>query len=186
MKYLFLISFLYPVILFGQNEQTEKLLKLHERYLDTSNYDSIVVNSQLVIELDSKIAKENQLDYYLAYAAFQTKDYELGIKETRKFIPVIHTKVRTREGSNKNRMCRDLCFQLANYYEQTENYRKAYHNLSLIDRKYNHLFCCICRHSWQTNLYNRMIDCSTKLGKSGRAKRLEKKLEKLNTNENFK
>ncbi len=180
MKTLFLITFLYPMILFGQNEQVEGLLKLHDQYLETSNYDSIVINSKRLIELDRKIAKENYLDYYLAYAAFQTKNYELAVKQSKKVIPVFYHRIRTGKSINKSFRCQDLCFELADYYHETQNYKREYHNISLINRKYDFLKCGNGKLFWRKNLYNRMIDCSNKLGKTHRAKRLEKKLGKLN------
>lgn len=178
MRYsLSVIIFCLPLILSGQNEQTQHYLKLYEQYQEEKKSDSVVYVCQQLMKLDRKAFKKEHLDYWLARAAFDAKQTDLAVKQSKKFIPLIAFKPRTHEGANKNRRCQDLSFKLADYYEQHGNYRKAYHNLSRINRKFNYLFCGNGRFSWQKNLYNRMIDISNKQGKTKRAKRLERELE---------
>lgn len=177
-RFLILLFFI-PLISFGQTEQVEKYLKLHEHYTGLHQYDSVFLNCQEFLKSDRKLAKENHMDYYLILAAFKLKNYDIALKESRKFIPRVYVKVRTRKSFEQNMKYQRLCFELADYYHQTENDRKEYHNLSLINRKFNRLFCGNGRYGWQKNLYNRMIESSEKLGKTHRVKRIRKQLEEL-------
>jgi tetratricopeptide (TPR) repeat protein len=179
MKYLFLISFLYPLILFGQNEQIDTYWKLRSRYYKEKKYDSVIVISKQFNKQYPKVAKEEYLDYYLALAAFKAEQYDLAIKQSRKIIPACYHRTRTRSSIEKSFRCQELCFQLADYYEQSGNYKKAYRNISLINRKFDFLKCGNGKASWRKNLYNRMIDYSTKLGQTNRGKRLEKKRKEI-------
>lgn len=185
MRYLFLICFLYPMILVAQdseadlNPEVEKYNTLCSRYEKEDKFDSLVITYQQLMKLDHKYSKENQLDYHLACAAFNAKNYELGVKQAEKVLPLFYHRFRTRKSINKNYRYQALCFYLANYYHQTEDYKKEYRYISLINRKYDFLKCGTGKEYWRKNLYTRMIDCSDKLGKKHRVKRLEKKREAL-------
>ena len=179
MKYLFLISFLYPMILFGQNEQIDKYWELHSRYSDEKKYDSVIVISKQFIEKNPKAAKKEHLDYYLALAAFKAKRYDLAIQQSRKIIPLIYHRIPTRKSIDKSLRCQDLCSELITYYHETGNYKKEYHHVSLINRKFDFSHCGTGKVFWRKNLYNCMIDCSNKLGKTNQAKRLERKRDKI-------
>ncbi len=179
MKYLFLICFLSPLLLFAQNEETEKYLTLYEHYRKEKKPDSVIVVCKRLMKLDKEAAKEYHLDYWLARAAFDSKQYELALKQSKKIIPFFYILLRTREGFDQNRRYQDLSFKLAEYYHEYGNFRKEYYHLSRINRRFNSLFCGNSRPSWQRNLYHRMIDCSEKMGKTGRVKRLEQKRDEI-------
>nr|WP_294858602.1 hypothetical protein [uncultured Fluviicola sp.] len=168
------------MILLAQNEQAEKLLKLFEHYQDEKNYDSVIVIGQYLKSLDRKVAKEYHLDYELTYAAFRIKNYEEAVRGSKRIIPRFYIKSHfNRESFEKNMRYQRLCFELADYYHQAENYKKEYHNISLINRKFDFLRCGVGKEYWRMKLYDRMIDCSNKLGKTKRAKRLEIQRDKI-------
>ncbi|WP_343604238.1 hypothetical protein [Fluviicola sp.] len=181
MKYFITILFLAPLTLLGQFEEDSVIEKFVERHIyfdKTKQYDSLFLNGQNFLKYNRRAAKEHHMDYYMIEAAFKMKDYTFALKQSRKFIPDLYLVIRrTRETFDKNIRYQWICFKLADYYDQTGNYRKEYHNLSLINRKFNYLYCGNGRIGWQNNLYNRMIECSDKQGKTQRVKRLKKKQE---------
>lgn len=178
MKYLFLICLLIPFSFRAQEDETEKYLKLYDHYRDEKKYDSVILVCQRLIKLDRKIARENHLYFNLADAAFNAKNYELGIHQAKRLIPKIYFKSQARLNRHclrKNIEYKVLCSRLADYYAETGNLKKEYHYLSLMERKYNAAFCGTGRQSWFRYLYDRMITCSNELGKTKRAEKLEKK-----------
>lgn len=176
MKYLFWICLLYPFSFLAQQEEAEKYLKLYERFEEEKKYDSVILACQQLIRLDRKIARENHLDYRLAYAAFQVKNYELAVKQSKKVLPVFYIFWKTRKCANKNIRYQVLSYELADYYHEKEYAGKEYHHLSRIKRRFNYMLCGTGRQIRERNLYKRMIDCSQKMGKTKRVKRLEKQL----------
>jgi len=182
MDRLILIILLYPVILFGQSNQSARYLKLYERYREEKKPDSVVVVCQQLIQTDKRLAKERHLNYYMAIAAFEANQTELAVKQSKKMLPYFYICGRTREASSQNIRYQHLSNRLANYYHEKENYRKEYYHLSRIKRRFNHLFCGNGRPAWQNSLYQRMIDASNKQGRTKRAKRLERELEEWTKN----
>ncbi|MGV3612356.1 MAG: hypothetical protein ACO1N0_15465 [Fluviicola sp.] len=180
MKHLFLLSFLYPLFLFGQNSQADKYWELRSRYNDEKKYDSVILVSRTLLKLDRKGAKEEHLDCDIACAAFKVKNYQVALRESKKIIPRIYIKSHfNRESFERNMRYQRLCFELADYYHQTENYKKEFRNISLINRKFDFLRCGVGKEFWRRKLYDRMIDCSNKLGKTKRAERLQRKRDKI-------
>ena len=177
MKHLFLVCFLYPFSFLAQQTETIKCLELYERFEDEKKYDSVVIACQQLIRIDRKIAREYHLNYKLAYAAFQAKDYGLAVKESKKVLPTFYIFWKTREGANKNIRYRNLSYKLVEYYHEKENYRKEYYHLSRIKRRFYYMTCGTGRHLRERNLYKQMIECSQKMGKTKRVKRLERELE---------
>ena len=182
MKYLLLICILYPLSFLAQEEEAGKYLKLYERYRDEKKYDSVVIICKQLIALDKSITKEHHLEYQLAYAAFESKQYDLAVKQAKKLIPNIYIQAQAhwnRKCLEKNMRCRILCSELTSYYNQTGNVKKEYRYLSLMVRKFNCAGCGTGRSGWYISGYNRMIACSNELGKTKRAKRLEKQRDKI-------
>lgn len=180
MKTIQLILIFCPFILLSQNETIENLIKLQSDYIFDKNYDSLLIICKEFKEFDESAAKENNTDYYLAFSYFKLEKYDEAIKTSKRIIPKLYIKSKSREASQRNLNYQTLCFELYHHYYEKANYKLAYKNLSLINRKFNRLFCGNGRKSWQSDLYTKMIDCSNNLGKQKRAKRLEGKLNKLN------
>lgn len=181
MKYLFWICLLSPFYFQAQHTETERCLTLYEKYRKEKKYDSVVIVCKQLMQQDRKISKEYHLDYALANAAFKSGNYELAVKQSKKFLPNFYIPAqahRNRQCFQKNMHCKTLCSQLADYYAQTGNLSKEYHYLSLMFHKFNSAPCGTGRQVWRNTVYQRMIDCSNRMGRTKRAERLEKRLEK--------
>lgn len=179
MKYLFIVCFLYPFSFLAQQTETENYLELYERFEDEKKYDSVIIACQQLIRNNRNIAREYHLNYKLAYAAFQAKDYRLAVKESKKVLPAFYIFWKTREGANKNIRYRNLSYKLVEYYHEKENYQKEYYHLSRIKRRFYYMKCGTGRHIQERKLYTQMIQCSQKMGKTKRVERLEKQLKDL-------
>lgn len=180
MRVMKLILIFCPFILLSQNESIEKLIKLQSDYLFEKNYDSLLVVCKEINDLDKSAAKENNIDYLIALSYFKLKKYDDAINASKNVIPKIYVKGNSRESAQRNMNYQTLCFELYQYYDENGDYKLAYKNLSLINRKFNRLFCGNGRKSWQSDLYSKMIECSNKSGNLKRAKRIERKQIDLN------
>lgn len=175
MKQIIYLLFSFPFVLLSQNEQIEKLIQLQATYVYSKNYDSINTVSKKIIELDKNVAKENNTDYYLALSYFNLQKYDEAIKLSEKIIPKMYVSGNSRKARQRNIYYQTLCFERYEYHQRNCNYKEAYKNLSLINRKFNCLFCGNQRNSWQSDLYLKMIHCSKSMGKLKRVKRIEGK-----------
>jgi tetratricopeptide (TPR) repeat protein len=173
--------FFCPLICEGQQNTIDKLENELAFDIRNDKYDSLLIVCNQIKKLDKKLAKENNVDYYIADAYFHTKQYNEAIKYSKRYFRKFAPR-RTRVGLGLRIYKRYLAYNLYEIYMLRNNTKMAVSYLVNIDEKYDGRFCGTGKKAWRLGLYDQIIECYSKLKMENKVAFYRKKKEKLSGN----
>ena len=166
-----IVLILFPLFGFGQKIDLDSLVRLiDQRHYP---YDSIIIVGNQIKSINKKVAENEDVDYALADAYFETKQYDKAIEFSKIYLHVSASD-RTREGLHRLIQKKYLCYNLSDIYKIRHDTAMALKYLLKIENKYDYSNSCL-RAKWKRKLYENIIECYTTLGNKNKVSKYEHK-----------
>ncbi|MBI1288714.1 MAG: hypothetical protein GC178_14180 [Flavobacteriales bacterium] len=175
---LLILLLVLPTICLGQKADLEALNDEMYKLMGTNDEDGFLAVCLQIKAASKKLARENNVDYYIADGYFETGQYDLAIKYGNQYLRSLPNADTPRWRLKLNK--RMICTNLYKIYKERGDNKKAVEYIRRIENHYDVYFDGHMVRLGKTKMYERMIECYTALGNQKLVDRYTEKLEALN------